>query len=165
MSFVLLLGQSRRYKNTFSAFKCIFKKDGLFGLWRGVGPNVQRAALVSATQIPTYDHTKNTLKTSNYMEEGLKLHAVSSLIAGFVTSLVTSPFDVIKTRTMNECYHSKNSAIYSSTISSFLKILQTEGILGFYKGLFPNWMRTGPHTMITFLVFEQLRRVSGLGPV
>lgn len=36
------------------------------------------------------------------MEEGLKLHIFSSMVAGFVAALATSPVDVIKTRVMNQ---------------------------------------------------------------
>lgn len=53
-------GVKPRYRNTFHAFFTIIKHDGVLGLWRGVGPTVKRAAILSATQIPAYDHTKNT---------------------------------------------------------------------------------------------------------
>ena len=36
------------------------------------------------------------------MEEGVPLHVVSSMVAGFNTALTTSPVDVVKTRMMNQ---------------------------------------------------------------
>lgn len=158
-------GESARYRNVFHALSTIAKNDGVRGLWRGVGPTVQRAALLSASQIPAYDHTKNTLKQKQIMQEGLLLHFLSAIIAGFVTSLVTSPFDLVKTRIMNEQIVAKDKLVYSTTMGSFKKIFRYEGLLGFYKGFIPNWMRIGPHTLITFMIFEQLRRVVGLPPV
>lgn len=160
-----ILGEKPRYSGTFAAFREIAKKEGILALWKGVGPTVQRAAILTAAQIPTYDHTKYMLIHRDLMEEGLKIHLVSAMFAGFVTAFVTNPIDVIKTRIMNENVHSQQQRIYTSSFSSFMKILKTEGVLGLYKGFFPNWLRLGPHTVITFLIFEKLRKTLGLKPV
>lgn len=40
-----------RYRNTYSAFKEITSKEGLKGLYVGVGPTVKRAAILTATQV------------------------------------------------------------------------------------------------------------------
>ena len=53
-------------------------------------------------QIPAYDHVKHTLLGWGWMKEGVQLHVVSSMIAGFMTALTTSPVDVVKTRVMNQ---------------------------------------------------------------
>ncbi len=134
-------------------------------MWRGVGPTVQRAAIVTAAQIPSYDHTKHTLLNKGIMHEGIRIHLVCSMVAGLVCATVTSPVDVIKTRIMNQKVSESGVRTYTSTFDCFLKIAKTEGPLGFYKGFIPNWMRIGPHTVITFLIFEQLRRLVGMSPV
>lgn len=158
-------GEKPRYVSTLSAFRDIIKSEGVRALWRGVGPTVQRATILTATQIPSYDHTKYILLHRDIMEEGLKLHMVASITAGFVTALVTSPVDVVKTRVMNEAIASKGEVVYRSSFSSLQKILKAEGVLGLYKGFIPNWMRIGPHTIITFLIFERLRNLVGLKPI
>ena len=53
-------------------------------------------------QIPSYDHTKHTILNLGWMKEGVPLHFVSSMVAGFNTALTTSPVDVVKTRMMNQ---------------------------------------------------------------
>ena len=162
-------GEERRYKNTFSAFRAIFQLEGVRGLWRGVGATVQRAAVLTAAQVSSYDHTKSVLLRNELFVEGRPVQMSSALIAGFVTAFATNPIDVIKTRIMNETIGSKNkskqSLVYSSTLPCLKKIYKSEGILGFYKGFIPNWLRLGPHTMITFLIFEQLRKLAGMKPV
>lgn len=40
-----------RYKNTYSAFAEIIRKEGVKGLYVGVGPTVKRAAILTATQV------------------------------------------------------------------------------------------------------------------
>ena len=143
----------------------IARQEGITGLWRGVGPTVQRAAVVTATQIPSYDHTKHTLLNKGYLHEGLRLHLVSSMVAGLTCAIVTSPIDVIKTRIMNQKLNENGVKIYTSTVDCLLRTIKSEGLFGLYKGFIPTWMRIGPHTVITFLIFEQLRQFVGMSPV
>ncbi|XP_071176606.1 mitochondrial substrate carrier family protein ucpB-like [Mytilus edulis] len=154
-----------RYKNTYSAFAEIIRKEGVKGLYVGVGPTVKRAAILTATQIPSYDHTKHTILNLKWMDEGPLLHIISSMVAGFMAALTTSPVDVVKTRIMNQKYEHHHEKVYKGTFDCLMKIVKTEGFLGLYKGFIPNWMRIGPHTVISFFIFEQLRRSVGMDPV
>lgn len=54
---------------------------------------------------------------------------------------------------------------YSSPVDALRKAIQHEGLRGLYKGFIPNWLRIGPHTLVTFFVFEQLRKIAGIRPV
>ena len=154
------------YKTTFHAFTDIARREGVRGLWTGVGPTVQRAAILTASQIPSYDHTKHTILNADLMKEGPQLHIVCSMVAGFVTAFATSPVDVVKTRIMNQKKDSLGEPlIYRNTLDCIIKTVKNEGPLGLYKGFVPNWMRIGPHTIICFFVFEQLRRLVGMQPI
>ncbi|XP_033746008.1 mitochondrial substrate carrier family protein ucpB-like [Pecten maximus] len=157
-----LVGETSRYRSTFSAFAEIIRENGMRGLYVGVGPTVKRAAILTATQVPTYDHTKHTILNAGWMTEGAPLHVVSSMVAGFMTALTTSPVDVVKTRVMNQ---QQNNKMYKSAFDCFFKTLRSEGLHGLYKGFIPNWMRIGPHTTIAFFIFEQLRSIVGIDPI
>ncbi|CAM1310879.1 Uncharacterised protein r2_g2119 [Pycnogonum litorale] len=161
----LIPEQIPRYPSTFSAFAMICRTEGLFGLWRGVGPTVKRAALLTATQIPSYDHSKHFILNAGFLEEGYLLHVICSMFAGFMTATVTSPVDVIKTRVMNQKIDKSKPLMYLGTFDALKKIFKNEGIVGFYKGWFPNWMRIGPHTIVCLMFFEQLRWLLGIRPV
>ncbi|ESP05617.1 hypothetical protein LOTGIDRAFT_152473 [Lottia gigantea] len=157
-------GESLRYPSMRAAFKEIFQKEGIRGLYVGIGPTVKRAAILTATQIPAYDHTKHTLLNSGLMVEGPKLHIVSSMVAGLATALTTSPVDVVKTRIMNQ--HSTGQVkSYHSAVDCLIKTFKSEGVHGLYKGFIPNWLRLGPHTIVTFFIFEQLRHRVGIRPI
>ena len=159
-------GVKPRYRNTFHAFAEIARTEGIRGLWTGVGPTVQRAAILTAAQIPSYDHTKHTILNAGLMEEGPKLHVVCSMIAGLVVALATSPVDVVKTRVMNQKKGAQGNPLgYRNTWDCIVKTVRAEGPLGLYKGFVPNWMRIGPHTIVCFFVFEQLRRLVGMRPL
>lgn len=91
-----------------------------------------RAALLNATQLSTYDQVKHTILNNEYMTEGKNLHFVSSFCAGIAVAIVTSPIDVVKTRVMNV---DPAAPAYNSMLDCFAKMLRTEGVRGFYKGV------------------------------
>ena len=155
-----------QYRNTFHAFHSIFLKEGICGLWTGVGATVKRSALVNATAVSSYDHTKHTILNAGLLNEGPFLHIVSSSIAGFVTNCVSSPIDMVRTRYMNQKKdQNRNPLLYRGTFDCIVKTVRKEGIFGLYKGFIPNWTRTGTHTVVTFFVFEQLRMLVGIQPI
>ena len=55
--------------------------QGIKGLWRGVAPNTVRAAVLTSSQIATYDEVKGWLKGSTGVQEGFRLHLGASMVA------------------------------------------------------------------------------------
>ncbi|KAG8653814.1 hypothetical protein MANES_05G068900v8 [Manihot esculenta] len=78
----------------------IVSEEGIRALWKGIGPAMARAAALTASQLATYDETKRVLIRWTPLEEGFHLHLLSSTVAGTVSTLVTAPMDMIKTRLM-----------------------------------------------------------------
>ena len=78
-------------------------------------------------------------------KEGLQLQFMAAGTAGFFMACTVSPFDIIRTRLMNQPADAK---LYSGFIDCFGKILKNEGPLGFYKGFFPIWGRFAPTTCL-----------------
>ncbi len=54
---------------------------------------------------------------------------------------------------------------YRNGLDCLIKTVRAEGVLGFYKGFIPNWLRLGPHTVISFFLFESLRKTAGINPI
>lgn len=81
--------------------KDVYGQFGIAGFWRGVGPTVLRAMMNNGTKLCTYDTIKHGIIDGGYLEDGLACQFVSSFIAGFFMTVVTSPMDNIKTRIMN----------------------------------------------------------------
>ncbi|KAI8895175.1 mitochondrial carrier domain-containing protein [Globomyces pollinis-pini] len=149
-----------------STVRDIVSKEGIPGLYRGVGPTTQRAILLTASQLSSYDHSKRMLLDSGYFKEGMLVHFASSMIAGFVCATVSSPVDVVKSRYMNQKFTPEGTGlVYSSSKDCLVKTFKAEGPIGLFKGWLPSWLRLGPHTIITFIVLEQLRKLSGFEPM
>ncbi|XP_039120038.1 mitochondrial substrate carrier family protein ucpB-like isoform X1 [Dioscorea cayenensis subsp. rotundata] len=92
----------------------IISEEGLKGLWKGVGTSMTRAGALTASQLATYDESKQALLRWTPLEEGFLLHLISSCIAGAVGTLVTGPMDIVKTRLMLQ-QESKGGIIYRNS--------------------------------------------------
>jgi solute carrier family 25 uncoupling protein 8/9 len=88
------------------------------------------------------------------MEEGVKLHVLSSLLSGLVTTTITNPLDVIKTR----MFVGRSQTIASCTRD----VYHTHGLRGFMIGWNASYIRVGPQTMLIFVMAEFLRKLAGL---
>ncbi|KAI8989330.1 mitochondrial carrier domain-containing protein [Pilobolus umbonatus] len=143
----------RNYSHAIDGLYRILKEEGINALFRGVGPNINRAILMTSSQCVSYDGIKEVLVKNQYMKEGVPLHLVSSVMAGLIATTACSPVDVIKTRMMSATGSEGQLSAFKVTRS----MLKSEGILSFFKGWTPSFMRTGPQTIFTFLFLEQFK--------
>ena len=75
-----------------------------------------RACVLNATKMGCYDLCKNTVKSSGIANEGIPLQFMSALCAGFFMTCTVSPFDIIRTRLMNQPIDAK---IYNGFVDCF----------------------------------------------
>lgn len=54
---------------------------------------------------------------------------------------------------------------YSSMAHCLGSTVRSEGVRALWKGWAPSCLRLGPHTCVSLLIFEQLRRLAGLAPI
>ena len=88
----------------------------------------------------------------------MKLALSASMMSAFVVVMVMTPFDVVSTRLYNQGTDAKGKGLhYKGVGDCFVKILKTEGPLGFYKGFGASYFRLGPHTVLSLVFWDQLR--------
>ncbi|XP_035292386.1 mitochondrial uncoupling protein 2 isoform X1 [Cricetulus griseus] len=116
-------------------------------------PNVARNAIVNCAELVTYDLIKDTLLKANLMTDDLPCHFTSAFGAGFCTTIIASPVDVVKTRYMNSALGQYHSAGHCA-----LAMLRKEGPQAFYKGFMPSFLRLGSWNVVMFVTYEQLKR-------
>lgn len=71
----------RNYMHAFDGLIRIVKEEGASALFRGVGPNINRAILMTASQCVSYDRFKAFFLNHQYLQEGIVLHLSSSILA------------------------------------------------------------------------------------
>ncbi|CAO3624539.1 unnamed protein product [Mucor hiemalis] len=145
--------QRRNYKHAIDGIIRISKEEGTMALFRGLGPNINRAILMTSSQCVSYDMFKSIISNHTSMQDGISLHLTSSILAGLVATTVCSPVDVIKTRIM-----SASTSDHRMSATQIMKqMFKSEGIPSFFKGWTPAFIRLGPQTIITFVVLEQFK--------
>eukprot|EP00963_Diacronema_lutheri_P008415 scaffold752_cov322-Pavlova_lutheri.AAC.12 len=145
-------GTPKRYPTTLGAYRTIAKEEGVASLWRGVGPNMTRNAVINAAELATYDQIKEALLRSGAFTDNVVTHLISGLGAGFIAVCVGSPVDVVKSRLMG------SKGEFTGTIDCFVKTMTREGPTAFYKGFVPNFGRLGSWNVAMFMVLEQTRK-------
>uniref|UniRef100_A0A673G0T1 Kidney mitochondrial carrier protein 1-like n=1 Tax=Sinocyclocheilus rhinocerous TaxID=307959 RepID=A0A673G0T1_9TELE len=141
-----------------SNFINIYQTEGTRGLWRGVIPTAQRAAIVVGVELPVYDITKKHLIRSGLMGDTVFTHFISSFTCGLAGALASNPVDVVRTRMMNQRVLAGNP-MYKGTLDGLMQTWKNEGFFALYKGFWPNWLRLGPWNIIFFITFEQLKKL------
>ena len=102
-------GQLKTYKSTSGAIAEIFRREGFKGFYRGVSATCIRSSLLTAGQLSSYDHSKQLIKASGVLKEGIPLHVTSSIISGLVAATFCAPADRIKTMMMTKSVTFKES--------------------------------------------------------
>lgn len=155
----LPLAERRNYKSVIDAITQMSKSEGVTSLWRGSSLTVNRAMLVTASQLASYDEFKEMILDKGLMKDGLGTHVTASFAAGFVAAVVTNPVDVIKTRVMNMKTGPGMAPPYSGALDCAMKTIKAEGPMALYKGFIPTISRQGPFTIVLFVTLEQVRKM------
>lgn len=151
----------KRYTGMVNCFSSIVKEEGVLALWTGVGPTAGRATVLAAAELASYDEAKGVLSSSFGMS-GILLVACTSFISGFISTVASSPFDVVKSRVMGQPLNPDGTGkLYSGMVDCFIKSSASEGPMSLYNGFLPNFGRVVPRVMIVFLVMEQLKSKFG----
>ena len=83
---------------------------------------------------------------------------VTAFISGFVSTVVSSPFDVVKSRVMGQPLNPDGTGkLFGGMIDCFFKSASSEGPMSLYNGFWPNFGRVVPRVLIVFMVMEQLK--------
>lgn len=147
--------QRRNYKHAIDGLYQVFRHEGVRRLFSGATTATSRAVLMTVGQLSFYDQVKQTMLSTPYFQDNLVTHFLASSTAGAVATTLTQPLDVLKTRMMNAKPGEYRSVWHCVIVTAQL------GPLGFFKGYIPAFVRLAPHTILTFVFFEQLRKYFG----
>jgi len=142
-----------------AVIKRVYARDGVFGFWAGLKPNIARTFLVNAAELGTYDEAKTRIGA--YLGEGIVTHVGASTVAGFASACTSTPADVVKTRLMDAA--GSENRKYTSVVGTFRTILSEEGFFALYKGFTPIVTRKMIWCTVFFVSYEQLRAVFNAG--
>ena len=126
---------------------------GVPALWRGAPLLVARGAVMSGTQLATYDSAKGFAVDRGLLDDGPALHCAASLCASVALTTAMVPLDVTLT-------HYQASPPGAGGVAACAKrLLAARGPRVFVRGWLPLWARFLPSTVLTFLIYEQARKL------
>lgn len=129
----------------------LYAAGGAARLWRGAPLLVARGAVMSGTQLATYDLAKGAA-VDRGVADGPALHALSSLAASVALTTAMVPLDVTLT-------HYQAAPGAGGPVAVARSLLARRGPAVFVRGWLPLWARFLPSTVLTFLIYEQARKL------
>ncbi|PWN28324.1 mitochondrial carrier [Jaminaea rosea] len=156
--------EEQLYKGLVGTLRRIYRDDGIRGFYRGLGPTIFGYLPTWAIYFTVYDGSKEFLARRGGIGQrggGDQFfdHIISAMTAGAASTVCTSPLWVVKTRFMLQSTKSRSPTDpppYKHTLDAFVRIMQTEGPRGFYRGLLPSLLGVS-HVAVQFPLYESLK--------
>lgn len=148
-------GENRYYKGLIGTFTTIVRDEGVRGLYKGLVPIIMGYFPTWMIYFSFYELCKDFYPRIIPQWDFVS-YSCSAITAGAVSTIVTNPIWVIKTRLMLQTHVSQNPTHYKGTFDAFKKIYSQEGIKALYAGLVPSFLGL-LHVAIYFPVYEKLK--------
>ncbi|XP_002739723.1 solute carrier family 25 member 3-like [Saccoglossus kowalevskii] len=142
-----------KYGNIINGFRVTLREENLRALGKGWAPTCIGYSMQGLCKFGLYEVFK--LKYSELIGEELSyswrttLYLAASASAEFFADIALAPMEAVKVRMQTQ------PGFANTLREAFPKIMNGEGVRGFYKGLPPLWMRQIPYTMMKFSCFER----------
>jgi hypothetical protein len=156
----MMASKGKQVPSMVKTAKDLYANQGVGGFYRGIDSNIVRAMVLNGTKMGVYDQSKGyVVAATGLAKTSLTTQFLSAVTAGFFMTCTVSPFDMIRTRLMNQPSDAK---IYNNALDCMIKIAKNEGPLTFWRGFMPIWSRFAPTTTLQLVIFEQLRGMMGM---
>lgn len=142
-----------KYKGIATGFRVSVAEEGIRGLAKGWAPTAIGYSLQGLGKFGFYELFKimyaDFIGEENAFLYRTSLYLAASASAEFFADMLLAPMEATKVRI-------QTSPTAPPTLRGCAPMIyRTEGVMGFYKGLPPLWMRQIPYTMMKFACFER----------
>lgn len=152
-------GLAPRYAGSLDALRRIRLEEGARGFYTALGSSVWRAGIINSAGIASYDGTKQwaTRTMGEGAWGGMGPQVVAALVCGAVSTVVSCPLDVVKTRLMNA-----PPGLYKGPNDCLIQLVKTEGAVSMWKGIVPTYQRQALWNGIFWLALEKTQQLLGI---
>lgn len=116
---------SKRFTSTVHCVRTILKEDGPVGLYRGFAGTTMKQAAATGVRFGTYNIIKDYQAVKG-IKQSTAVNFVNGCVAGVFVTLLTQPFDTVKTRSQ--------SANATTTVQAVKSIWRDGGVGAFWRG-------------------------------
>ncbi|KAF3534122.1 hypothetical protein DY000_02036801 [Brassica cretica] len=145
-------------KGIFDAFVKIIREEGPTELYRGLAPSLIGVVPYTATNYFAYDSLRKAYRSFSKKEKigNIETLLIGSL-AGALSSTATFPLEVARKHMQVAAVSGR--VVYKNMLDALVRILEHEGILGWYKGLGPSCLKLVPAAGISFMCYEACKKI------
>lgn len=156
------------YRNATTAIPKIFHKEGVRGLYRGLGTSLIQIVPLVGANFAFYgifnDLAANCMRIDDHKLLPTWLILLSGGVTGAFSKMAVYPLDFIKRRLQVQGFHEHRKTFgknvtYDGILSCVKLTLRDEGVFGFYKGMGPTLIKAGVSTALYFGVYEKMKQI------
>uniref|UniRef100_A0A7S2WI82 EF-hand domain-containing protein n=1 Tax=Mucochytrium quahogii TaxID=96639 RepID=A0A7S2WI82_9STRA len=158
----LAVSAKGEFSGIFDCLHKIIKKDGPFAIYRGLGPSILGIAPFAGIDLSIFNTLKHYwISTHPGATDGpgnielLCMGATSSCTG----AVATYPLQLVRTRLQTQGMNSNMPVKYNGMLDCFRRIVSTDGVRGLYRGLAPNLLKALPSVSISYVVYENTKKV------
>ncbi|TSK20195.1 Solute carrier family 25 member 40 [Bagarius yarrelli] len=154
-----LQSERQSYRQLITVIRSAVHTEGWLALWRGLGPTLLRDVPFSAMYWYNYEKGKAWLcRYNKTTEPTFSITFLSGAVSGSIASIVTLPFDVVKTRRQVELGELQARKLTPQTSSSTYKVMKRivaeRGFQGLFAGFLPRLIKVAPACAIMISTYE-----------
>jgi len=153
-------GANTQYRGMLKTATGIVKEEGLLHLWRGMLPALYRHAIYTGFRMSAYEEIRNQLSRDDKNGFSLWKKVIAGMLAGGLGQLMASPTDLIKTQIQMEGKRrllGKPPRVTGMT-DAFRKILREGGVVGLWRGCWPNVQRAALVNLGDLSTYDSVKR-------
>lgn len=148
------LKSGSKYYSMHQAIKSIVKEEGLLTLWSGHVPAQCLSISYGLIQFSTFEKLIELNRTNHperFQQYRHRVNFMSGALAATVATIISFPFDTVRTRLVAE---EKTKKAYKGFSNALVTMVKTEGPSSLFKGLVPTLGQIAPHAGVQFAVYK-----------
>lgn len=164
----LALRKTGQYSSILDAAFKIYRREGVRSFYRGYIPNMLGIIPYAGIDLAVYETLKKKYLSHHETEQpSFWLLLACGSASSTLGQVCSYPLALVRTRLQAQAVTigpqaDGSVAIQPNMTNVFKRILQTEGPLGLYRGITPNFIKVLPAVSISYVVYEYSSRALGV---
>ncbi|DAA76956.1 TPA_exp: Uncharacterized protein A8136_7185 [Trichophyton benhamiae CBS 112371] len=154
----------------YSTASKMWQTNGISGYFRGLPLGLLGMFPFAAIDLMTFEYLKSTLvsrsaRLAHCHESDVQLSNFSTgaigAFSGALSASIVYPLNVLRTRLQAQgtVLHKPT---YTGIVDVTVRTVRSEGVYGLFRGLTPNLLKVVPSVSISYIVYENSKRLFGL---
>ena len=138
----------------FPSVAAVLRVRGVLGLYRGCIPTATKNALNTGIRFPAQTFFRRALPDGGKAGGAADAvyHGTAGVVAGWISVLVTQPFDTVKTKLQGAC-HTTRPKLKDVVAQTW----RQNGARSFYAGTVPRLLRVAPENAVLFSIYPAVK--------